>query len=101
MSEVKCRQVSVAFDGKNGFCVGISADSKTNVRMCWIKSLKKPCDSGETQATLTPRESVGVGVALIQASIIGEAALRNKQLLKNMEDMEGDLEHEKNKKQKK
>lgn len=65
-----------------GLCIGVCRDTKSYpkdvVRMCWVSrkpAPNMPCAT-HTQVQMTPRESVGVGVALIRASIIGESMLK-------------------------
>lgn len=73
---------------RKGFCVGVSQQTNSYgrdvVRMCWVKQKPTPnmrCIV-EMQVQMTPKESVGIGVALIRSSAIGEMLLSN--MAKNM-----------------
>lgn len=86
---------------KKGLCIGVSSETRSYekdvIRLCWVGDKPTPnkeCDVG-TQAQMTPAEAVGVGVALIRSSIVGENLLRN---ITHVKESSGSGEVNKNKK---
>lgn len=84
----ECLSIDCIFNEKlrKGICIGVSdhtrSYSKDVIRMCLVEkkpSLQAKCET-KTQAQMTPAEAVGIGVALIRASIIGESLLKTKEM---------------------
>lgn len=84
MSEDGCISIDIIYNDqlKKGLCVGVCGNPRTYkkdvVRMCWVGRKPSPnakCDVN-TDAQMTPAEAVGVGVALIRSSIVGETLLK-------------------------
>lgn len=93
MKSPECASVECIYNDKlhKGICIGVSKNTNSYgrdvVRQCWVKQKPTPNIScvTEMQVQMTPRESVGIGVALIRASAIGEMLLSkiDKELLLN------------------
>ena len=89
----ECVSIECIYNDKEhkGLCIGVSQHAnsypKDVIRMCWVRQKPTPnmrCVT-ETQAQMTPKEAVGVGVGLIRASIIGETLLRKLEVAKEGE----------------
>lgn len=88
MEKIRCVPIECVFNDKlrKGLCVGVCEDTrsfnKDVVRMCWVR--KKPTQGANCavnmEAQMTPAEAVGVGVALIRSSIVGESILKKKEM---------------------
>lgn len=85
MTTNNCISIECIYNDKlmKGLCIGVCGDTRTYskdvIRMCWVKqkpTTGRKCDV-QMQAQMTPREAVGVGVALIRSSIIGEHLLNS------------------------
>lgn len=83
-----CVPIECIFNEKlrKGLCVGVSHDtrsySKDVIRLCWVrkKSIQGVDCAVNMQAQMTPAEAVGIGVALIRSSIVGESMLKTQEM---------------------
>lgn len=84
MKQPDCVSIECVYNDKlhKGLCVGVSQNTnsygKDVIRQCWVKQKPTPnmrCIT-EMQVQMTPMEAVGIGVALIRSSIVGESLLK-------------------------
>lgn len=90
MKQPDCVSIECIYNDKlrKGLCIGVSQNThsygKDVIRQCWVKQRPTPnmrCVT-EMQVQMTPMEAVGVGVALIRSSIIGETMLKRLEATK-------------------
>lgn len=99
MKPPECVSIECIYNDKlhKGLCIGVSQNTKSYgkdvIRQCWVSQKPTPnmqCIT-EMQVQMTPMEAVGVGVALIRSSIIGETMLKrltSKQMETNTHEKE-------------
>lgn len=101
MKQPECVSIECIYNDKlhKGLCIGVSQNTnsygKDVIRQCWVKQKPTPnmrCIT-EMQVQMTPMEAIGVGVALIRSSIIGETMLKRLETIK-MQEAKKDAEKE-------